>query len=124
VAERIRFLGSRSDALRFVAAADVVVNPSDFEGLPVAVLEAMALGRPVVATAVGGVPGVVTPGTSGILVEPRDPIALAAAVDTLLDDPEDAGRIGANAIEVVQERYGLQAMVRSVESVYRAVLDG
>jgi glycosyltransferase involved in cell wall biosynthesis len=124
VADRIRFLGSRSDALRFVAAADVVVNPSDFEGLPVAVLEAMALGRPVVATAVGGVPDLVAPGASGILVEPRDPVGLAAAVDTLLDDPAGARLIGANATEVIQQHYGLQAMVRSIESVYRAVLNG
>ena len=53
----MRFLGRRPDALTFIAAADVYVNPAEIEGLPVTILEAMALGRPVVATAVGGVPG-------------------------------------------------------------------
>ena len=82
----LRFLGRRPDALAFVAAADVFVNPSDVEGLPVAILEAMALGTPVVATAVGGVPAVVEDGVTGLLAERADALGLAQAVDRLLGD--------------------------------------
>ena len=88
------FLGRRSDALAFIAAADVVVNPSDHEGLPVALLEALALARPVAATAVGGVPSVVRPGETGLLVPAGDPSALADAVNRLLEDGEMAAAMG------------------------------
>ena len=124
VSGSLRFLGRRPDALDFIAAADVFVNPSDFEGLPVAVLEAMALGRPVVATAVGGVPELVDDGDTGCLVPPRDPAALAAAVVRLLDDPDSAHRVGAAAAKEVEARYSLEAMVRRIEAVYDEVLGG
>ena len=94
VADRVHFLGRRSDALAFIAAADVVVNPSDHEGLPVALLEALALARPVAATAVGGVPSVVRPGETGLLVPAGDPSALADAVNRLLEDGEMASAMG------------------------------
>ncbi|MGH8923785.1 MAG: glycosyltransferase, partial [Acidimicrobiia bacterium] len=68
----LRFLGRRDDARAFLAAADVVVNPSDVEGLPVVLLEAMAMERPVVATSVGGVPALIEHELTGLLVEPGD----------------------------------------------------
>ncbi|MGH8936853.1 MAG: glycosyltransferase [Acidimicrobiia bacterium] len=119
----LRFLGRRDDALSFVAAADVFVNPADVEGLPVAVLEAMALERPVVATAVGGVPAVIADGTTGLLVEPGDPRALAAGMARLLRDRPLATRLGRNARALVERDYGLEPMVRAVEAIYAAVLD-
>ncbi len=79
--DQLRFMGRRSDALSFVGAADIFVNPSSVEGLPVAILEAMALGKPVVAAAAGGVPGIVKDGETGILVEPNEPIALALGIE-------------------------------------------
>ena len=118
----IRFLGSRTDALNFLAAADVVVNPSDVEGLPVSILEAMALSRPIVATAVGGVPTVVRHEQTGLLVPPRAPAALALAIDSLLDQPELAGKLGRSASSLVEKEYGLEGMVRAVEDVYRSAL--
>jgi glycosyltransferase involved in cell wall biosynthesis len=122
VSGRLRFLGRRPDAIDFIAAADVFVDPADFEGLPVAVLEAMALARPVVATAVGGVPGLVHDGETGLLVPPGDPAALAAAVARVLDDPDLGSSIGAAGAKLVEAEHSLEAMVRQIESIYDEVL--
>jgi len=123
VADRLHFLGRRVDALSFVAAADVYVHPSAVESFGVAVLEAMALGRPVVATAAGGVTELVMDGETGILVPPGDPDALAAGIDRLLDDRESAAGLGAAAFRLASERHGLERMVRAIEAVYEAVLE-
>ncbi len=124
VSGTLRFLGRREDALAFVAAADVFVNPSDFEGLPVAVLEAMALERPVVATAVGGVPAIVQQEVSGILVPAKDPDALAAGVAQLLEDRSTAAMYAAAGRKIVERDYSLEAMVRRLEAIYVEVLGG
>ena len=87
-----------------------------------AILEAMALGRPVVATAAGGVPGIVKDGETGILVEPEDPEALAFGMNRMLADPVMAGQLAAAAREMVEKEYGLEPMVRATEDVYREVL--
>jgi glycosyltransferase involved in cell wall biosynthesis len=118
----IRFLGRRDDALSFMAAADVVVNPSDVEGLPVALLEALALERPVVATAVGGVPALIEDQKTGLLVAPGDPKALATAIDRLLTDRSLAGRLAAAGNFAVLSHHGIEQMVRDIESVYSEVL--
>lgn len=120
----VRFLGRRADALSFVAACDVFVNPSDVEGLPVAILEAMSLAKPIVATAVGGVPSVIRDGETGILVEPGDPAALAKGIERLLDDPDLRARLGASAQRLVADEFGLERMVRAYEATYRNVLEG
>jgi glycosyltransferase involved in cell wall biosynthesis len=94
------------------------------EGLPVAILEAMALGRPVVATAAGGVPGIVKDGETGLLVEPGDAEALAGGMRRLLSDRALAARLAGAALELVEEEYGLEPMVRATEDVYLKVLGG
>jgi glycosyltransferase involved in cell wall biosynthesis len=124
VDHRLRFLGRRSDALAFIAAADVYVNPADHEGLPVTILEAMALGRPVVATAVGGVPSVVRDGETGILVQPQQPKELAAAIRRLLTSPSRAREMGSRGRRLVEDEYGLEPMIRSFEQIYTEVLGG
>jgi len=86
LAEHVVLGGFRTDVLRCIAGADLVVNPSLTEGLPNVVLEALALGRPVVATDVGGVSELITPGQTGWLVPPADPAALAGAIVAALDD--------------------------------------
>ncbi len=122
--DRLRFLGRRADALHFVGAADVFVNPSAVEGLPVAVLEAMALARPVVATAAGGVPAIVKDGETGVLVEPGEPRALAEGIERMLGDSSLASRLAEASQAMVKKEYGLEPMVRAIEDVYRRVLDG
>ncbi|MGH8914714.1 MAG: glycosyltransferase [Acidimicrobiia bacterium] len=118
----LRFIGRRPDALSFIAAADVYVNPSSVEGLPVAVLEALALARPVVATAAGGVPSIVKDGETGILVEPSEPRALAAGVTRMLSDSAMAQQLAASAKRMIESEYGLEPMVRATEKVYLQVL--
>lgn len=118
----IRFLGRREDALSFLAAADVVVNPSDVEGLPVVLLEALALERPVVATAVGGVPALIEHEKSGLLVSAGDPEGLARQLDRLLSDRPLARSLARAGRETVQRHHGIEQMVRALEDVYAEVL--
>jgi glycosyltransferase involved in cell wall biosynthesis len=117
VSSRISFLGRRDDARRFLAAADVVVNPSDFEGLPVAILEALRFRRPVVATNVGGVSAVVRDAETGLLVDPSNPGQLADAIARAITDPE-AEKWGSNGAELVATSHSVEAMVAAYEKVY------
>jgi glycosyltransferase involved in cell wall biosynthesis len=121
VSDQIRFMGRREDARSFLAAADLVVNPADVEGLPLAILEALALSRPVVATAVGGVPTVVVDHVTGLLVPPGDPLALANGIRTALDSPDAKAWAQAGA-ELVSTQYGIARMITDYEKLYREVL--
>lgn len=95
--ENVRFLGYRSDISTVLHAADLLVAPSISEGMSVTLLDAMAAGLPIVATAVGGTPEVVVDGETGLLVPPADPAALERAVVALLEDRELSSRFGAAA---------------------------
>jgi glycosyltransferase involved in cell wall biosynthesis len=101
---------------------DVFVMPSHWEGGPITVLEAMAMGRPVVATAVGMVPEVVCDGENGILVPPAQPEALTAAVRSLLEHPATATSLGRRARETALASFSRKAMVDRVAAVYDFVL--
>lgn len=120
---RLRFLGRRDDARSFIAAADLVVNPSDVEGLPVSLLEALALGIRVVATDVGGVSSVVEHERTGLLVPSGQPESLAAAMVRSLTSPESEEWAAAGARRV-RDQHSLSGMVASYEAIYRTVLDG
>lgn len=122
VSDVFQALGRREDALAFVGAADVIANPSDHEGLPLAILEAMSLGKPVVATAVGGVPSVIRHGENGLLVPASDPAALADGIAGLVEDQELRSRLGKQAAEDAEAKHGLGPMIAAVESVYMGVL--
>lgn len=117
---RVRFLGERPDVERLLPAMDVFVLSSREEGIPNALLEAMAAGRPAVATAVGGTREILADGETGWLVPASSPPALAAALDDALSHPEEARRRGARAGAVARERLSIEAMVRSHERFYRA----
>ena len=116
------FTGARADMADILGCADVVVLASRSEGLPFTLLEAMALGKPVVATRVGGVPEVVEEGRSGRLVPREDPAALATAIADVLEAP-DAGAMGARGRARVEAAFTLDGMVRALEGVYQAALD-
>lgn len=120
VSEVMSFLGRRSDASSFIAAADVVVNPADIEGLPLALLEGMALERPVVATAVGGVPSVVRHHETGLLVSPGSPVELAEAIGEALDSPA-AAEWAARGRDLVAQRHGISTMISAYEDLYRRI---
>lgn len=114
--ERFAFLGYRDDPVRVLVAADVFCLSSRYEGLPIAMLEAMAAGLPVVATRVGGIPSVVTEGREGRLVAPGDAAALAAAVAEMAD-PDLRGRAGAAAAERVRA-FGIDRAVQYQQDLY------
>ena len=120
IAERVRAIGFRSDMPDVLAAADVVLDLS-YEGLGITgtIREAMALGRPVVASAAGGNPELVEDGKSGLLVAPRDPAALAAAVERLLGDPALASRLGRAARERVVSGFSTDVRLDRIEALYR-----
>ncbi len=115
------FTGFRADAMTLMAAADLFVLASVHEGLPVSLLEAMALGKPAVVTRVGGIPEVVLPGQTAALVEPMDVSGLTTAILSLLHDSARRARMGEMARQHIRERYGMAQMVKAVEDVYREV---
>jgi glycosyltransferase involved in cell wall biosynthesis len=116
--DRITLAGARSDVIDIVAAADVFALSSATEALPLAVLEAMALGRPVVATAVGGVGDAVQHEQTGLLVPPGAPRAFAAAVERLLDDKALSRRLGTHAREFAANHCSLETMIDSYSAIY------
>jgi len=122
VEPRMHFTGWRDDVPDVLALADVFVLPSESEGFGRVLVEAMAMGRAVVATAVGGVSDVVVAGETGLLVPPADPPALAEAVRALLDDPTRAARFGAEGRARAESTFSLGAHVDGVERVYDEVL--
>jgi glycosyltransferase involved in cell wall biosynthesis len=124
ILDRVVFTGARRDIPELLAAMDVFVMPSLYEGGPITVLEAMALAKPVVATPVGMVPEAITDGVSGLIVPPADSGALSRAVLSLLSDPELATRLGRNGRQVVTARFSPDALVDGVVDVYRSVTNG
>ena len=116
--EFVHFLGSDSDVGSVLAVADLIVLPSVVEGLPLALLEAMLAGKPVVATAVGGIPEVIVSGDNGLLVPPCDEAALADAIERVLQSPEVGERIGARGRCTVQQHFTEAAYLRSLEAIY------
>lgn len=122
ITDRVVFLGHRSDIADLLAVSDLVVLPSLYEGLPLAVLEAMAAGRAVITTRVGGVEEVVTEGQNGVLVPPAHPAALAAAIRTLVRDPELSRRLGAAGRQTIEADYDAATMAERVCRVYDAIL--
>jgi glycosyltransferase involved in cell wall biosynthesis len=119
---RVHFTGWRDDVADVLALADVFVLPSESEGFGRVLVEAMAMGRAVVATAVGGVPDVVVAGETGLLVRPADPVALADAVQALLADRAHASRLGAAGRARAESTFSLGAHVDAVERVYDEML--
>ena len=124
VSAALIFLGERSDISAILAAADIFALPSVSEGLPISILEAMAAGKPVVASSVGGVPELVTDGETGCLVPPREPIALAKALMLLADDPALRQRMGAAGRACVAGTFTPARMVEKTEILYGDVLAG
>jgi glycosyltransferase involved in cell wall biosynthesis len=118
VAAAFTFHGHREDVAERVAESDIVVMPSRSEGLPNAILEAMAAGRAVVASAVGGIPEVIQDGATGILVPAGDPDALAQAIGGLADDPGRADAIGVAARAAAESTFSYDRMVQSYEQLY------
>lgn len=115
-------LGERGEISSWLSAFDLYCQPSRWEGLPNSLLEAMALGLPVAATAVDGVPEVVADGKTGLLVPPERPDALAKALKSLAADPARRQALGAAAHALVAEKFTIRRMIAEYEAAYAAVL--
>lgn len=122
--DRVHFLGHRSDARDLMAAVDVVAAPSQFEGMPNVVLEAMAAGRPVVATQIAGMDEVVIDEETGLLAPPKQPFELAKALRRIIDDPVLARRLGDAGRQRALDHFSIEKMVESYERLYDEVLAG
>jgi glycosyltransferase involved in cell wall biosynthesis len=120
--DRIVFLGRRGDVPDLLAACDVFALPSLYEGTSLAVLEAMAAGRAVVSSSIGGTDELIEDGVSGLLVAPGDATALGGAIERLLDDPELRASMAARARERARAEFTRQEMAKRVERVYADVL--
>jgi glycosyltransferase involved in cell wall biosynthesis len=123
VSDRVHFLGWRHDLEAIVGGTDVVICCSRNEGTPVALIEAMAAGVPVVATDVGGVGDLVRPGQTGWLVPSQDPGALAGAIRTVLGEPTLAAARAAEARAFVLERHTAKALVARMEAFYQRLME-
>jgi len=121
IGQRVVFLGAREDVHECLAALDLFVLPSLNEGMGRVLLEAMAVGCPVVATRVGGIPDIVADGTTGLLVPPRDDRALAEAILILLRDRSRRTAYGEAARRHVDGRFDVETMVRNIERLYDEV---
>jgi len=121
MANRVHFLGARKDVPEILRGLDVYVLSSENEGMSNTILEAMACGRPVIATAVGGNPELVVDGETGLLVPPNDPHAMAAAITKLLRDPQHSQQMGRRGRQRVEEKFSLEVMVRNYAKVYLEV---
>lgn len=117
----VRFLGFRRDVPDLLQTLDLFVLPSLSEGLPLSLLEAMAAGKPVVATDVGGNKEVIEDGVTGYLLPPRRPDLLAERLIALLENPHVGRAIGAKAQAAIQERFSLETMVQQYERLFHAI---
>ncbi len=122
VDNRVVFLGHRNDIPGLLAACDVFVLPSLWEGLPLSILEAMAAKRPVVASRVGGNPEVIADGETGLLVPPASPEALAAAIHRILSDPALAQRLAMGGHSRVRDTFSAEVMSQRVMETYDDLL--
>jgi glycosyltransferase involved in cell wall biosynthesis len=116
--ETVLLLGTRRDVPDVLAASDVAVCCSDFEGTPLSVMEYMGSGLPVVATRVGGLPEMIDEGVHGLLFEKRNEHDLAEALGRLFRNPDERKRMGANALKRQRERFDLDGATRWVERLY------
>jgi glycosyltransferase involved in cell wall biosynthesis len=123
LADAVHFLGQRRDVPDLLNAMDIFVLPSYSEGVSLALLEAMAAGRPVIATAVGGLPEVVTDGENGLLIPPRDAGALAQALERLLANPAWARELGENARRHVRAHFSLDRLGREINAIYEGLVE-
>ena len=114
----VHFLGEAPDPTPIYSAASALLVPSWAEPFGRVVIEAMACGCPVIATAAGGVPEIITDGSDGLLVPPRDPLALSAAILALLHDPDLARRLRENGCCTAMARFGLEAYMATLEDIW------
>jgi glycosyltransferase involved in cell wall biosynthesis len=123
LSERVRFMGFRTDLVRWLGGLDILVHPADMEGLGIALLQAAAAGLPIIASRAGGMPEVVHDGENGLLIPPGNVPALAAAMLRLLDDPGLRRRLGEAGRVLVLREFSVDAMCEGNLAVYHRLLE-
>jgi len=118
VSESVIFVGYREDIPELIGLSDIVVRPSDMEGFPINMLEAMLMKKPVIATAIAGVPEMITHGENGFMIKPGDVQALANYSIELLLDEKKAELMGNKGRAVTLQKFTLHSLIKSVESLY------
>jgi glycosyltransferase involved in cell wall biosynthesis len=121
--DNVLFMGEREDVPEILRSLDVLLMPSWFEPFGRAIIEAMAMGVPVVATDVGGPTEIVANGKEGVLLPPRDPERWAKVVAALLEDPERRKVMGQNARERATRDFSVERHIEQVEALYDEVLE-
>lgn len=121
ISDRVRFVGFVVDVDRYYAVADVFVMSSHTEGSPMALMEAMAFGLPVVATAVGGIPDIVQNGINGYLVPPAEPEALRIAIEKVVEEPANALRMGEQARQTILRNFSITAWAKTLDCIYKEI---
>lgn len=119
--DSVTFTGALNEVRPWLALADIVVLPSLTEGLPIALIEAMAMGKPCVASAAGGIPEVITDKKDGLLVPPADPESLARALDSLLASPELRVQLGQAALNTAQEKFDVKRLAAECGALYQEI---
>lgn len=119
--EHVVFAGERADVRDWIAAMDLFVHPTHFEGLPLAVLEAMDAAKPVIATRVDGLEGLITPGVHGWLVPPGDVEALTGTIRRVMDHPEEAARVAHTGQERVRSEFSAARAVQAYDALFRSL---
>lgn len=122
IEKRIVFTGFRNDINDILAAIDVLVMPSLTEGFPMVTLEAMAMSKPIVATDIDGITEQITDGENGILVPPKDHIALSQSILKLIHDKDFSIKLGMSARDRVEQEFSVEKMVEETEKVYLSLL--
>jgi glycosyltransferase involved in cell wall biosynthesis len=121
IADNVRFTGWKPDVARFIAACDLFCLPSRNEGMGKVLVEAMALGKPIIASDVGGIPDLVRPGENGLLVPVGDVPAWTRAIKELVNDPAARCRMG-EAGRRIAPAYGVESMIKQIDELYAKLL--
>jgi len=121
IEDRVLFAGDRDNPRDWIAALDIFAHPTHFEGLPLAVLEAMAMGKPVIATRVDGLSGLIESGEHGWLVPPGDGEALAAAIRNVLENPERTAGIARAGAERVLSQFSAERVVNAYDALFTSL---
>jgi len=123
VTRHVRFIGFQEDVRHYMKMFQVLLHPSFSEGLPRAILEAMSLEKPVIASSIGGIPESITSGEDGILVPPGDPVLLAEKTLGLLHDPQLANQLGKQARITIHNKFRMDQMICGFQQLYSSVIE-
>jgi glycosyltransferase involved in cell wall biosynthesis len=120
ISDRVSFLGARADICEFLSAIDVFIMPSLWEGQPIALLEALAIGKPCIASAVDGIPEIIVDGANGYLVSPKDVESLTRAMDLAIEDPDLDWKFPIHKVSRLDPKFLVKNMAMEIADIYTA----